>query len=267
MSIISKAFRNPEGKLRWKRVLGWGTVAVFLIQYVLGLAVFEYECRVNEGFWWSGKVVHADSYALDGRKEKFATENRGCGGCTGTLVRDVNRMAFIEVLVTRPAPDYLSTEPGWYRYWLSRPGDPECAAYSRSKVAQQHLATALFDPHKRSFRFPPQSLCVATRKIDAPESRYLIVDRNESWTRPAFGISASTLEFKDRISNEALYRSQWTNYFGPWPRELLVFLTDYIGGLSNRHTSCGLPQDQRPLNASQPVSSLKPLTESVIKEK
>jgi hypothetical protein len=269
MSIISRAFRNPEGKLRWKRVLGWGTVAVFLIQYVLGRAVFEYECRVNEGFWWSGKVVHADSYALDGRKEDYATENKGCGDCAFSLTADDNRMEFVEVLVTRPNPDYLSTEPGWYRYGLASAGDPECAAYAQSKTAQQHLASALFDSRQRRFRVPPASLCIASRKIDAPESRYLKVDRHGSWKRPAFGVSTSIYEFKDRISGELLYRSQWTRYFGPWPQEVLVSLDHFLGGAS-AGVSCKREKvtTSSSLDSSKPISGLKPLTESsVLKEK
>jgi len=252
--------------IKWSfRLFIVSMMVALLLQWLVGYGMFEYECRVNEGFWWTGKPVYADSVAVD--KLGISGEGVGCSSdcltnLLGTNLNEPKRMAFVEYFVHSPNPDYLSTELGWYRYWVSLPGNLECAEYEHSISAQKFLALQLYYSKRRGLTLIPASnFCIAAKKIKTPESRYLYTISAISWQRNTFGISTISSEFKDRQSNEVISRFQRTTYVGPWLHDVLDHLLAFAGGLSHLHKDCKLPEERyKPALFSQkPFSSLNPL--------
>lgn len=241
----------------------FGAVALVMIgQHQLGRYLFEQECQTNEGAW-AKPLEPANSIAYDALGVNSDIDRKGCGwpACTGSLISYENRRAFVEVLVHQPSVEFLSTEPGWYRYWLARRGDPACATFYASTKAQADWHTHLSDPRANKSRIDPNTICIASKKIEAPESRYLFKTR-AGVDKRALGINIWRHDLIDRHTGEVRTHFQRSLYLGPWLYEVLDWLAGRIADGDLAIESCQLLPEryERPQGAYEPKSMLRSLS-------
>lgn len=217
-----------------------GTIALVLIaQHQLGRYFFEQECQTNEGAWVK-PIEPANSLAydiLDARDPRGFDGTRPVG-----LLDDENRRAFVEFYAHKPSVESLSTEPGWHRYWLAKKDDPDCAAFYAATSLHANWRANLTDPRTKVPRLDPDAVCIASKKIEVPESRYIQkIRRYADWRALGFGITS--YDMIDRHAGEIRMHLQKTTYFGPWIYEGLDWLAGHLtdGGLS--HEYCQFPSE------------------------
>lgn len=231
-------------KTRTKLILG--AVALVLIgQHQLGRYLFEQECKTNEGAWVKA-IEPANSLAYDRLGTHSDIDKNGCGwnahSCAGSLIVEDNRRAFVEIYVHKPNAEFLSTERGWYRYWLARRGDPACAAFYAAQTIHANWHAHLADPRAKP-RLDPDAVCIASKKIAMPESRYVDWRRNDIEKR-MLGLSIWRHDLIDRQTGDIRTHFQRSHYLGPWLYEALVWLGRHFFDGVGDYESCRLPPER-----------------------
>lgn len=195
MRRIWKSDRPRENRYAW--------LAFFILfptwdSILGGVLYFNYLCLTQGGLKVIKTVENVDGYFDEGNKP-------GCGrGCVEDLLIE-RKYEFIEMEVKKPQKDFLTLEPGLYRFSRAEKGSPACELYYEEK-SRYHYYNEI-----------PERYCVATERITTLKSMYSahLYDFDRHYI-PLLNIARGQSSIRDIQSGEVYGTATSFVYYGPW---------------------------------------------------
>lgn len=193
-------------------------ITIFILIFVavgdniLGEAVFYYLCKTE-----SGKKIYKTVENVEG----FYVENYTNGIFPLMTFLFEGKYKFIEAKVDTPKEGLFADSAGYYRFNLSDLNDNNCHAFNEWKSEVMKRKVNFYE------KFTSRSECIASNKIDTPQSSYSIIYYEEKNILPFLFISRTKTKIKNILTDEIIGEANEYYYSGGWILQL------FFGGVGH----------------------------------